>query len=149
MKYVSLLDRVPKDSTQFGDVWRLVVTPDAVFFQSEQLLFRWANERITVIRPVSRFNRGSLLDGRLYLTMPETGLNVLEGDSFRLLPGTSSIGREVYPIVLRFDEKPLLIGTRQNGFFLYDGETMTPYATEIDDIIKTGLYRGLACLTAR
>ena len=57
--------------------------------------------------------------------MPETGLNVLDGDNFRALPGTSDLGREVYPVVLRFDEKRLLIGTRQNGLFLYDGAAMT------------------------
>ena len=45
--------------------------------------------------------------------MPETGLNVLEGDRFRALPGTESLGLEPFPVILRHDEKRLLIGTRQ------------------------------------
>jgi signal transduction histidine kinase/CheY-like chemotaxis protein len=144
LKYVSLTDRVPKDAGTYGDLWRTFATPDGVFFQSEQLLFRWTNDRLTVIRPTSRFNRGSVLDGRVYVTMPETGLNILEGDSFRPLPGTSSLGREVYPVVLRFDERRLLIGTRANGLFLYDGQGLTPLPTEIDSVIKGNtLYRGL------
>ena len=77
--------------------------------------------------------------------MPETGLNVLEGDTFRPLPGTSAFGREVYPVVLRYDARQLLIGTRLNGLFLYDGATMTPFLTEIDERLKgrrsTGAYR--------
>ena len=79
----------------------------------------------TVIRPPSRFNRGSLLDGRLYISLPESGINVLEGDTFRALPGTDALAREVYPFVLRYDERRLLIGTRLNGLFLYDGAALT------------------------
>ena len=144
LRFVSLADRVPRDVSQFSDVWRTFVTPDGVIFQSEQFLFRWANEAIQVIRPASRFNRSSVVDGRLYLTMPETGLNVLEGDTFRPLPGTAALGREIYPVVLRYDERRLLIGTRATGLFLYDGASLAPFPTELDGLIKTAsLYRGL------
>ena len=62
---------------------------------------RWANDAITVLRPASRFNRSSVVDGRLYLTVPESGLNVLDGDTFRPLPDTAQLGREVFPVILR------------------------------------------------
>ena len=143
MQYVSLLGHVPQDARQFDDVWRTFVTGDGVFFQTEQRIFRWAHGEIRVWTPASRFNRSSLVDARLYVTLPESGLNVLDGDTFRALPGTASLGREVYPVVLRWDEKRLLIGTRSNGLFLYDGAALTPFPTEVDDIIKGRLYRGI------
>ena len=98
-----------------------------------------------MIRPISRFNRASLLDGQLYITMPETGLNVLEGDTFRPLPGTARLASEVYPVVFRYDERRLLIGRRFGGFFLYDGAALTPFPTELDEYLKSAsLYRGIA-----
>ncbi len=66
--------------------------------------------------------------------MPESGLNVLEGDTFRALPGTEQLAREPFPIVLRYDERRLLIGTRITGLFLYDGATLTPFRTAIDAV---------------
>jgi ligand-binding sensor domain-containing protein len=143
--YVSLLEHVPQDARRFSDVWRTFVTPAGVFFQSTEYLFQWTNGTIQVIRPQSRFNRGSMVDGRIYLTTPEDGLNVLDGKTFRALPGTSALAREIYPVVLRYDDRRLLIGTRTNGLFLYDGSSLTPFRTELDDLIKTRfLYRGIA-----
>ena len=145
LEYVSLGERVPEDARGFNDVWRTFATKSGVLFQTERAIFRWAGNAITVIRPISRFNRASFLDGQLYITMPETGLNVLEGDSFRPLPGTAPLAPEVYPVVLRYDERRLLIGRRFGGFFLYDGATLTPFPTELDEYLKSAsLYRGVA-----
>jgi signal transduction histidine kinase/DNA-binding response OmpR family regulator len=145
MRFVSLVGRLPADAGQFFDVWRTFVTADGVVFQSEQRIFRWANGTFEVFRPASRFNRASLVDGLVHLTMPESGLNVLEGRTFRVLPGTESIARENYPVVLRYDQRRLLIGTRFGGLSLYDGTALTPFPTEVDGFLKTAsLYRGLA-----
>ena len=45
---------------------------------------------------------------------------------------------------MRYDDNRLLIGTRRDGFFLYDGAALAPVsATEFDDLIKaTQVYRG-------
>jgi len=144
LHYVSLLDHVPQDARQFSDVWRAFATPSGVIFQSEERIFRWAGGAIQTLRASSHFNRASLVEGRIYLTIPETGLNVLDGDTLRPLPGTVSLGREVYPAILKYDDRRLLIGTRLNGLFLYDGSSLVPFATELDGFLKAhSLYRGL------
>ncbi len=143
--YVRLADRVPPGAPAFGDVWRTFATDAGIFFQTEQAIFKWANEAFTVIRPPSRFNRASLVDGRIYLTLPESGLHVLEGETLRALPGTEMLAREVYPVIFRLDAARLLIGTRFNGFFTYDGVRLAPFATEIDTFLRGGasVYRGI------
>lgn len=144
LQYVSLGDTVPEDARGFNDVWRTFATRDGVLFQTERAVYRWANGAITVIRPTSRFNRAALVDGQLYLTTPESGLNVLDGDALRPLPGTAALAAEVYPVILRYDERRLLIGRRFGGFSLYDGATLTPFPTELDDYLRTAsLYRGI------
>ena len=144
LRWNSLTSHVPAESRPFPDVWRTFATANGVLFQTEREIFRWVNGTLSVLRASTRFNRGSMVDGQLYLTIPETGLNVLEGNAFRALPGTESLGREVYPVILRYDERRLLIGTRLNGLFLYDGATLTPFVTEADDWLKrASVYRGL------
>jgi signal transduction histidine kinase/DNA-binding response OmpR family regulator len=146
MRFVSLADRLPADAPPFNDVWRVFVTPDGVLFQTERAIFRWTDGAFTMIRPVSSFFRSSYLDGRLYVGQPESGLHVLERDTLRLLPGTEPLATEPFPVVLEYDAERLLIGTRTSGLFLYDGQTLTPFATEVDDdFLKAGqLYRGFA-----
>ena len=145
LQFVSLVDRLPAAERIFNDVWRVVVTDDGVVFQTEQAIFRWARETMTVLKPTSRFNRASGLDGHLYVTLPESGLNVLEGATFRALPGTERLAREPFPIVLRYDDRRLLVGTRTTGLFLYDGATLVPFRTSIDAVLTgSQLYRGTA-----
>ena len=144
MTYQSLADKVPQAARGFTDVWRTWATKSGVLFQTEQAVYRWANGTITVIRPPTRLNRSSLVDGQMYVTLPENGLNVLDGDTFKPLPGTESLGSEVYPVIYRYDEKRLLIGTRFNGFFLYDGAALTRFQTELDEFLKSAsLYKGI------
>ena len=144
LEFVSLNDKIPADARDFTEVFRAFVLEDGIYFQTEQGIYKWANERFTVIKPPSRFNRASLLEGKIYVPVPETGLNVLEGTRLRPLPGTEVLGDEIFPLVLRYDAQRLLIGTRAAGLFLYDGARLSPFATQADDIFKGGqLYRGI------
>jgi signal transduction histidine kinase/CheY-like chemotaxis protein/ligand-binding sensor domain-containing protein len=143
LKYVSMADRLPRDAPAFADVWRLYATPDGVVVQTARAIFVWAHEKMSVLQTATRFGRASLVDGRVYVNTPEAGLNVLEGTTLRPLPGTASLGNEAYPVLLRYDERRLLVGTRENGLFLYDGASLTPFATGAQTLKRTQLYRGI------
>ena len=141
--FVSLLDRVPADARRFEDVWRIWVTPQGVYFQTQVALFRWADNVIRVWKAPARFNRSSYVRGRMLLTQPGLGITEFDGETFRTLPGTERFSNEVYPIILPYDEKRSLIGTRTDGLFLYDGTTATGFPTDADDFLKNNnLYRG-------
>jgi len=143
MQFASLLDRIPEGDRAFADVWRTHATPEGVYFQSQARLFRWAGDRMKVWTPTTRFNRASVVDGRLLLTQAEGGLMELAGDTFRSLPGCERFRLEVYPVLLPYGDGRMLIGTRADGLFLYDGTTATPFPTEVDDVITANsLYRG-------
>src|SRR5262245_19869238 len=144
LHFAPLIDRLPRDAPAFNDVWRTFVTKDGVWFQTTRALFRWANGTLTVIRPISGFNRASLVNGEIYLTTPENGLNVVEGTNLRPLPGTDRLKGEPYPILLPYDEKRLLVGTRLNGLFLYDGRTLEPFTAVDPYVASSELYRGIA-----
>ena len=143
LRYVRLEGRLPDGARRFNDVWRTLVTTAGTYFQTERAIFRWWHDALTVIPAASRFNRASLVGDRVYVTTPESGLSVLEGEALRALPGTERLGNEPFPVILGYDEKRLLIGTRSDGLFLYDGATLAPFATEIDQHLKTfEIYRG-------
>ena len=134
---------VPDGAPAFSDVWRTFVTAEGVLFQSERAIFRWADNRMTVVRPASRFHRASLVDGRVYVTTPEGGLNVLEGTTVRPLPGTDRLKNEPFPVLLPYDDKRMLVGTRQEGLYLYDGVSLAPFPTELEAFLQSNhLYRG-------
>ena len=142
MQFVSLLDRLPKNSPPMADVWRIFVADDGVLFQTDRAIYRWANNQMTMILPPSRYARASFANGHLYVVTPESGLNVLEGSTLRPLRGTGALRDEPYPAVVRYDDTRLLIATRRSGLFLYDGTSLTPFKTELDDFLTSAqIYR--------
>jgi signal transduction histidine kinase/CheY-like chemotaxis protein len=143
LRFVPLDGRLPEGARRFNDVWRTFVTSAGTYFQTEGAIFRWWQDAMTVIPAASRFSRASLVRDRLYVTTPENGLNVLEGDTFRALPGTERLAGEPFPVILEHGDTDLLIGTRTGGLFLYDGSALVPFRTELDDHLKTfQIYRG-------
>ncbi len=145
-RFVSLLPHVPPSDRAFGDVWRTLVTPEGIYFQSQQYLFRWSNGRIRVWSPLTRFYRAGVAHGVLYIGQPETGLMRMVGDSLEPVPGGRRFMREPYPVILPYDAGRVIIGTQADGLFLFDGQSVRRFPTEIDRWLRTmgpmGLYRG-------
>jgi signal transduction histidine kinase/DNA-binding response OmpR family regulator len=143
-QFVSLVDKLPADARAFEDVWRLFATPEGVYFQTQVAIYRWSNGTFRVWRPTGRiFNRAQFVNNTLYVGQTGGPLMALHGDRLDPVPGADRIGEEAYPIILPFDEKRLLMGTRANGLFLYDGAALQPFATDVDAVIKANnLYRG-------
>jgi signal transduction histidine kinase/DNA-binding response OmpR family regulator len=142
-RYFSMLAEVPAENRAFADVWRTLVTPDAVYFQSPQYLFRWSGGRLRVWKPQTRFYRAAVAAGTLYIGQPETGLLRLVGDDLEAVPGGRQFTDEGRPVILPYDEGRILIGTRADGLFLADGKSVARFPTEVDEWLRTtDLYRG-------
>ncbi len=145
-QFVSMVDKLPADVRIFEDVWRTFATPDGIFFQTQIGLFRWANGTMKVWRPTGRiFNRAQMANNTIYIGQTDGVLMALRGEDLVPVPGAERLGDETYPIVLPFDGTRLLMGTRADGLFVYDGASLTPFRTDVDDYLKrSNLYRGFA-----
>ncbi len=142
-QFVSLIDKLPEDARVFEDVWRTFAAPEGVYFQTQAGIFRWANGTMRVWKPAGRiFNRAQFANNTLYVGQTGGVLMRLRGDRLEPVPGAERMGDEAYPVIIPFDDTRLLMGTRRDGLFLYDGATMRPFATEADALLKANnLYR--------
>ena len=132
-RFVSLLDKLPEDVRVFEDVWRTFAAPEGVYFQTQIGLFRWANGAMKVWKPTGRiFNRAQFANNTLYIGQTGGVLMALKSDVFEPVPGAERMGDEAYPIIIPYDDTHLLMGTRRDGLFLYDGTEMRPFATDVD-----------------
>ena len=87
-RLVSLVDRIPQQDRQFGDIWRVLPTSEGVYFSSYFRLFRLNPDgTIKVWRPVSSFGRALLVSGSIYVKTKERGLRVMRGDELVPIPG--------------------------------------------------------------
>ena len=63
LKYVSLLEKIPEEDRDFGDVWRTVELDGTIYFQTNQKIIRWENGEAKVWKtPSALYNPRRITD---------------------------------------------------------------------------------------
>jgi signal transduction histidine kinase/CheY-like chemotaxis protein len=156
LQFVSILDKVPPADRDFTSVWQTLVTPQGIFFRSYERLFRWDGKRMQVWRraPDASFQALSSIRGHVYTAQDGIGLEEIVGDQLRSVPGGDAYksSRKLY--LHPFDETHILVSERDQLLTLYDGQSVAPFPTQVDDYLKlhkvytsTLLADGGLCIT--
>ena len=138
LKYVSLNDKIPEDDRKFTVALRTLATPQGVFFQSYEKLFRWDGKTMHVwsAGPDQRFQALSLVNGRLYTSQNGIGLEEIAGDELRPLPGGSAYKDSRKLFLHPYNGNQILISERGGLLTLYDGQKSIPFHTQVDDFFR-------------
>ena len=145
LKYASLLPVPAGADPVFKDVWGVHMTPEGVYFQTREYLFRWDGRHLRQWESVNGFHTSFEVRGKFYVREMGIGLQTMEGDSLHLVPGGTRFANSMIYMMAPYGARQILIGTRYEGFFLYDGITFTPFPTEADAFLKQyNLYYGSA-----
>ena len=79
-KFVSLLDKVPKNDRAFNDVWNVLPTSDGVYFASYRRLFLYTPAGVMkVFQPTQDFGRAFTYHDELFINSTDQGLLTMEG----------------------------------------------------------------------
>ena len=158
MRFVSLLDQIPREDQNFTYIWSIHATPEGIYFQARERLFRFQRQpetagvpgswQLIIWRPdvpKNYFIHSFYLDQSLYILQRGSGLMKLTGDSLMLIPGSQQFVNDRSHVMLPFPGRPgtACLGTLNRGLFLYDGRTFQPIRTEADAFLQRGtLYDG-------
>ncbi|MBN1949837.1 MAG: response regulator [Bacteroidales bacterium] len=149
MEYVSMLSKVPRNKLLFSDVWSTNTIGDAVYFQTDNRLFRYQDDKIKVWNLEKSYHRSFAIEEEIYLNQQGIGLCKLDGDSLKLLPNGGFFSENVISSIIPYRGNYLLIGTRKKGLFLYNMKDpgpsgIRPFHSEANDfIISNLLYHGI------
>ena len=140
-QFVSLLEHLPEELRDFADVWEAHAAPEGIYFTPDNHIFLWDGQTFKHWEPENTFHIGAWANGHYYVRQWQVGLMTLDGDSLKLVPGGEQFALERIYSILPYDEDRILIGTRTQGFFLYNGSEFRPFRTEADSyILENQLY---------
>ena len=122
--FVSLLDRLPPAEREFADVWSAWASKGAVYFAAANRLFRIRANDVRSWAPEKLFAMSFLVGDRLFIREPGRGLFELRGDTLALVPGMERFTEDKLYAMFPSNGS-IVLGTRPNGFFRYDGNALT------------------------
>jgi class 3 adenylate cyclase len=139
MKFVSLVDQVPKQDRVFADVWRILPTPQGVYFSTFSQLLRLNKDgTIKVWKPEKRFGRAFYVLNSLYVQTTGTGL-VRMGTDDRLaaVPGGERFAKEGVGAAVSFDDGALF--TTNSRLYRLGAGGVDPFPTAADSWLESNL----------
>lgn len=150
LKYKSLKPYLDKKYHNYGEMWDVSTSSTAVFFKTDDKIFKWDGRQMSVIDSVFAFRLYKLGD-TIYSRNHETGLMMIDGDSLKLMPDGAFFATTGVYNMIPFKEansnqkNKILVTTNLSGLFLHDGKKFTPFKTEVDSfLMESQIYNACA-----
>lgn len=125
LQYVSLLDHLPADNRNFGQVLDTEATPEGVYFHTRNQLFRWDGKTFTSWED-HHFSFTGWVNGAYYFADEERGTYVVAGDSLQLVIPAAQLAPNRIRHFLPYSAQEILICLDEGPFMRFDGEELQP-----------------------
>jgi serine phosphatase RsbU (regulator of sigma subunit) len=144
--FVSLRDKVPEQYSDFLDVWTTYATDEGIYFTTWVAIFRWDGTTMKVWSPQTSYHMSFVVGGDFYVRQFGIGLMKMEhtatGEELRLVPDGDRFAETRIYLMQPFDDEKILIGSREENLFLYDGHQASAFHTQADHLFtKGGIYQ--------
>lgn len=147
--FVSLKSQLPDAAQRCGEIWRTLATPRGALFQTNSWLLRWDGHQFATCALTGPGSWQAFAVGPdVWVTHAQRGWFRLvdNGDTLTLAPIPGAAHAQVggVPFVLPgTPDGDWVLGTSRNGLVRWRDGTATPFATEVDELLKQNrLYRG-------
>jgi ligand-binding sensor domain-containing protein/DNA-binding CsgD family transcriptional regulator len=123
-------------------VWKIHLYKDEVIFQSFALAYVYKNNKISLLKPKSRFQFSFEANKKLYFQDVSAGLMEYRNGELIALEGTKNLNNTEVWGIIAMPENKILIATIDKGLFLYNNKTMIPWNTEANVYVKNNSCLG-------
>lgn len=138
LKYTSLVNLVPKKFLPINEeIWKIYCDKDRILFQSFGSIYIYSAGKITVIKSLQPYLFMFKSGSRVFVEQVSKGLFELKGTKLEYITGSDILGTSGVLSILPFQHNRYIIGTAKNGLFIYDGQTIKPWASQSNEFLKT------------
>ncbi len=133
--YISLINKLSKENQNFSNVWRTFKIKEGIIFHSFKAAFLFKKGEITVFKPEKSFHLAFQVNEKYYAVQLGKGIYTIKNNELVLIDNTSEIINSAIFFMLPYN-KNILIGTRFDGLYMYDGNNFTKWNTPINTFLN-------------
>lgn len=135
LSYKSLTPKLKK-KFYFGEVWKIHNLNNEIYFQSNEAIFRYTGEKLTIFKAPARFDYSFIANGKLFVNDSWKGLLTLQNGKLVSIDPDRKVNTRQLSGVSMLDSRRFLISTIDKGLFVYDGENISEWKIPISDELK-------------
>ncbi|MDR0682791.1 MAG: hypothetical protein LBG15_13245, partial [Dysgonamonadaceae bacterium] len=134
--YHSLVSKIDGNFRNFDDVWNIHRAGEKMYFQTDRSIFRYDGDTIEHLPFDDKINASAIVHDVFFVAGIQKGAFMLNGDFFIRVPGAEILTKKKIVAILPFQGDRVLFVTNFHGVYLFDGISVVPYVTGIDDFLK-------------
>lgn len=136
LEYTSLLNKVAPNQIGSNELYRILQGNKKIYFQTNRVVYQYDGDTIIPFHFNTKIDASAFVHNILFVASAPSGIFMLNGNLFVRIPGSELLLDKKVCSILPFKDDKILIVTSFNGVFQFDGFTITPYKTGIDDFLK-------------
>ncbi|MDR0545998.1 MAG: hypothetical protein LBG77_00185 [Dysgonamonadaceae bacterium] len=136
LKYHSLVQYIYSFERSFNEIWHIGKSKETIFFQSDREIFRMNGGKINKLNFPYKIECSAFVHDILLVASLEEGVVSVNGDLLMPLPGSERLKNKKICAMKPWRDKQILFVTANSGLFLYDGQSIQPFATDIDAFLQ-------------
>ncbi|WP_158826875.1 triple tyrosine motif-containing protein [Mucilaginibacter lacusdianchii] len=126
LTFTSIKNLIPKADQKFSDIWDVVTLGKDVFFRSQNKIFKYSNNKITVYQSFSWLFLGKD-HNRLIAHDAQKGIVVYRNNAWQTLIANNELPKGFYiTSTSGFDNNQSLVTTTKDGLLLLSGNAFKP-----------------------
>lgn len=133
--FQQLSELLPDSLQDFSYVWCTHIVSGKVFFQSKELLAVFDRAKLDAFLPLNYFHKSFVVNGEFWVRDHGKGFFCYKNKGLQFVKGTEAFADIKVDFILPFKQDTLLVGTRSDGFFLFETRSgkSNKIQTELDD----------------
>lgn len=136
LKYHSLVEKINSDERNFNEIWHINKIEDALYFQGDNAVFRYRGGIMFRFSFQSKIEYSAVVYNSLIVSSTEDGTSILNGNLFMKLPNSEILKKKKVCAILPFQKTKILFVTDFYGMYIFDGERVEAYKTNIDSYLS-------------
>jgi DNA-binding CsgD family transcriptional regulator len=135
--YQSLVGKLKDKDKSFNEVWRIFQADEDIYFQSDRCIFRYRGDTVLCLPFNNKIDVSAYISNILFIASAEEGVFMVNGNLFIRVPGSELLISKKVAAILPYADNKVLFITSFHGVYLFDGKSITPYKTGIDDFLMS------------
>ena len=135
-EYNSIMSKLGIKALVSNELYNIVEGNKKIYFQSENAIYQYDGKDVTKLNFNYKIDASAYIYNVYFVASSQSGLFMLNGSFKTKIPGSDILINKKVCSILPFGGNKLLLITRFDGVYLYDGVSISPYNTGIDDFLK-------------
>jgi hypothetical protein len=136
LEYNTLVDKIKSQERNFTEIWNIHKIDNTLYFQGDNEIFYYKGNKMNRFSFKNKIDCSANVNNSLIISCTQDGPSFLNGNMFMKFPNADILRNKKICAILPFDKTKLLFVTDFYGLFVFNGEKVEPYKTDIDAFLS-------------